>query len=126
MARLKADKLYGNRWKIALRHATRVAEQAARDRAPVDSGRLRASISSTMDPSPMPLYGKVTANATNGGYRYGWALQSSQKVRYRYRQGAFAGKLTRRWFTGALKGLRKQLAEVLRGMRNDIEAEWRR
>ena len=35
--------------------------QAARN-APVDTGRLRASITSVLDSRPVPLWGKVTSN----------------------------------------------------------------
>lgn len=96
-------------------------------RAPVgETHALAMSVASSVDPRPIPLWAKITADATNGGFRYGWALQGSKRLVYTYRHGPRTGRKTRRWFTGAVPSMRKALKKRLQQTAHRIEGRWRR
>ena len=48
--------------------ATLTIQRDTMQLTPVDTGRLRASITTSIDPSPMPLYGLVGTNVEYGPY----------------------------------------------------------
>jgi len=126
-ARLDGAYLLRDGMRRLLRQAAEEGDRAVQSRVPIGGTyQLWMSIDHAVDPRPLPLWAKVTANATNRGFRYGWALQASKKIVYRYRAGTRAGRPTRRWFSGARARVRKRLKEQVALLRRDIEAKWRR
>ena len=126
-AKLSGRSLYGQDLRRVLTETVEAGEIKVQSRAPL--GRtfaLWGSVDHAIDPRPMPLWAKVTANATRGRFRYGWALQASKTIVYRYRQGARQGRPTRRWFTGAKPAMKKALAVNLARMARRVESRWRR
>lgn len=120
--------LYAAAWARYIRQGGQILETAAYRRVPVgETFNLASSITLSVDPSPFPTWAKVTASAVSeGGFRYGWALQNSRKVTYRYRHGPKTGRPTRRWFSGAMGVSKKKLIALLRTAARDVEAKWRR
>lgn len=118
------DELYGGGVRGVLEETVGEMETRARARAPIGTTMaLSRSIDSEIHNAPIPLWGKVTASASHGSFRYGWALQGSRKVAYHY---AGTSKLTRRWFTGALAGQRRKLQQRLTRLASRLEQRWRR
>lgn len=67
----KAEKLNGHIpgiLKNLLDNCTKSVEAKAKDAVPHDSGVLRASITSLIDPSPLPVWGRVGPSKTYGAY----------------------------------------------------------
>ena len=128
MRRKMGKTLYAVAWSRYMREGGRVLEAAAEKRAPRGTSlSLSRSITLHVDPSPFPVWAKVTANAVSeGGFRYGWALQGSKKIPYTYRRGPRVGRKTRRWFSGAMGASKKKIVALLRDAARDIEAKWRR
>lgn len=63
---------------------------------------------------------------SRGGFRYPWALQSSGRVRYKYKSGPRQGRVTKGWFSGARSGLKKMLDSLQSETAIKIMADWRR
>lgn len=127
LAKLTGGSLYGAELRRTL--STTIEEGAVRVQSRAPLGRtstLWASVDHAMDPSPIPLWAKITADASNAGFRYGRALQASKRIRYRYRHGPRTGRLTRRWFSGARPWIRKRLEQRLTQTAKRIESRWRR
>lgn len=125
--KLAGDTLYRDDVRRILTETVIEVEGKARSRVPVgETGALASSIRHRVHAAPRPLWAKVVADAERSGFRYGWALQGSQSIPYRHRSGPRSGKLTRFWFTGALRGIRKKLNERLRQAGQRIEDKWRR
>lgn len=120
--------LYSAAWARYIRQGGQVLEAAAYKRVPVgETFNLASSITLSVDQSPFPTWAKVTASAVSeGGFRYGWALQNSKKVTYHYLHGPRTGRKTRRWFSGAMGVSKKKLIALLRTAARDVEARWRR
>lgn len=135
LGKFRGSRLYSKAWKHAMEQAALVVEVKAFERVPLgETTTLGMSIDHSVDPQPMPLWAKVTADATSVSaktgrpFRYGWALESSKKVAYRYRHGRSTGRKTRGWFRGALKSkaTRREIVALLARAARSIEAEWRR
>lgn len=127
LAKLSGRSLLGPELRRVLKETAEEGEVRVQSRAPL--GRtfaLWGSVDHAIDPRPVPLWGKITADATNGGFRYGWALQGAKRIVYRYGQGPRAGRPTRRWFTGVKPWLRKRLQTRVARMAGRIESKWRR
>lgn len=106
-----------------------VEEGAARvqSRAPLgQTFALWGSVEHAVDPRPMPHWAKITADASNRGFRYGWALQASKRITYRYRHGTRIGRPTRRWFSGTRPWIKKRLRQRVAVLARRIEQRWRR
>lgn len=117
---------FGDELRAILDETSAEIEVKAHARAPIgETLQLSQSITRTIDPRPVPLWAKVTANATNGTFRYGWALEGSKAVIYRYRHGPRTLRTTRKWFTGALGGARKRLEQRLDRLARRTERRWR-
>lgn len=126
-AKLTGRSLYGDELRRVLTETVELGAVRVQSRAPVGrTHALHGSVDHTVDPQPFPLWAKITADASNRGFRYGWALQASKKIVYRYRGGPRAGRPTRRWFTGARPWIRKRLAERVARMARRVESRWGR
>ena len=101
-------------------------EVKAHARAPYGQTlQLSSSIQRSIDHGAVPAWAKVSANAVNGSFRYGWALQNSRAVIFRYQRGPRALRKTYHWFSGAMGGARKRLDRRLDALRLRIEGRWR-
>lgn len=131
-------RLYAREVRESIDETSAWVEGRAEVRAPEGkTHRLADSVARTLDPSPVPLYAKITAGAENDGFRYGMALQAAKFVRYRagprvgdvaqyhYRNGRLAGRRTRGWFSGAMRGAKKRLEQALQMRLGRIEGKWR-
>lgn len=126
-AKLNPTTLVGADLTAALRETVADGVDRIRGRAPIGrTSVLASSVSGAIDHRSIPLWGKITADASRGGFRYGWALQASKRVRYHYRHGGKTGRLTRRWFTGVKPWLRKRLEARLRTATRRVESRWAR
>ena len=121
------EDIYADAWRKALTKGTKKMYANARARAPRgDTNQLFSSIEMSMDARKVPLWGKVDATATRDGFNYGWALQGSKRVRYRYQSGPRKGRLTKSWLSGSLGGIRKEVNKDLDTAARAIEAKWQR
>lgn len=119
--------LYADSWRKALTKGTKKMYANARARAPRgESSGLFNSIEMSMDGRKVPLWGKVSADATRNGFRYAWALQGSKRIRYRLQSGPRKGRLTKSWLSGSLGGIRKEVNKNLDKAAREIEAKWQR
>lgn len=117
--------VFGRELRAMLDETSAEMEVAAHHRAPIgETLVLSSSITRSVDARAVPLWAKVSADAANRDFRYGWALQNSAKE-YHYLRGPFAGKRTKGWFTGALRGARGRLQQRLAALASQIEARWR-
>lgn len=124
---LETDRLYRSAWKKVLASALDILDSRIVRRVPQESGRLLASKTRTMDSRPLPLWGRIALPATNprDGFQYGFALNASKVRKFRYRSGARSGRLTRSWLSGAMRGMRRVVDELMLQARGEIEGRWR-
>ena len=118
LKRLSGSKAYAKPWREAMERATLFVLGKAQENAPVDTGRLRSSLTSTLDSRPVPLFGEVGTNVL-----YAKPLEMSEVPHYR--RGARAGQQTKGWFSGALFGSRDAIDRILRAAAKQIEKMWR-
>lgn len=117
----------------------RAAEEVlnvARVRAPVDTGRMRASLQQhgadslcEIDPSDVPLWIKIGSNVNRKGFYYPRALDESD--RYHYRGGGalgagVAGCPTRGWFTRSVDAAKTRIDYWLQRLGEEIGVAWQR
>lgn len=121
----KADALIGKPMHDALTKAAEITASEVRKRAPVLTGKLRDSVRWRVSAAPIPRYASVRANASRRRFRYGWALEQSQRIPFRYRSGGQSGKPTRHWFSGALGIVSNQIQNLLESAEAEVERLWR-
>lgn len=143
---LAADHLLADTWRKAMERVTQEAESEAKDRAPHLTGKLRASLTHRLDARPIPLYGVVTANAENKGFRYPFALDAGHRTpgrphrrgvtvkrwrRQSYMRGtliqlhyAGTGKSTAKWFSGSVDKIQGKINNILNDAARRIEQQW--
>lgn len=132
-----------------LTSAAIVVQNKARDRAPVDTGRLAGSIVYELDSGTPPLWARVGPMGKDSGETsvYGSILDASG--RHHYRGGKAAGKASARavaqgksrggvgiasrlgsktkgWFSDTPGQVKDQVAELLRNMGDEIEKAFQR
>ena len=100
------------------------AHQVARDRAPQRNGRLAGAITRQMSGAGLTRRGKITNDASNKGFRYGWALETSKRRVYRYRSSGPTGESTRGWFSKTARKVADQLAGEVSRADSDITRRW--
>lgn len=103
------------------RAATEVNSRA-RDRAPVDTGVMRASLREEIDRGRPPLWAKVGTNVTHKGVSYPRVLEESPIHHYRGTQ--FAGQPTKGWFSGSVKKAMGAIRGFVRRLGEEIGDEW--
>lgn len=68
-------------WRAAVQEATLLVKQEAMKTAPSATGHLRASITSRLDPRPVPRWGIVSTDATAAdGTRYPFVLNAGHRT----------------------------------------------
>lgn len=126
-AKLTGRSLYGDELRRTLTETVEEGADRVQSRAPLgQTFALWGSVDSQVQQGPFPTWAKITADASNRGFRYGWALQAAKKITYRYRHGTRAGRPTRRWFSGTRPWIRKRLQQRVARMKQAVESRWRR
>jgi len=104
---------------------------SAKIEAPVDTGRMRASLGKGTtgglweeDPSQVPLWLKVGTNVNAEGFSYPFALDTDPKYHYRGTRPDRKGQQTKGWFSGSLQRARAQMSGFLQQLERDIKAKW--
>lgn len=128
VAKLNENALLAGPWSAAMSETAKLAETEIRKRTPLLSGQLEASVTSKVDPRPVPHYVFLNAGAENKGFRYGWALEVGHGKRkkgqqYGYHYAGFRMS-TRHWFSGARRKINAQIEPVLNAAARAIEERW--
>ncbi len=119
----KSAQVYAEPWRRALTTLTEETEQAERQAAPHNRGELEARMTHRLDARAVPEWGIVSNDAASKrGYRYGFALNASD--RYHYRSGVRAGEPTKGWFTKAFQRMRQRVEKLLGEAAKEIESRW--
>lgn len=122
--KLRAEHLYAEPLRGALKEAGELVLEEAQRRAPVETGRLRRQIKLTVSKAKVPKSAVVRANVTKRRFRYGWALNFSKKRPFRYRGTARRGARTFDWFGGARDRLAGRTRAILARAMTRIERQW--
>lgn len=122
LRKLRGQALYAQPYREALAKSALLVESAGKKRAPVDTGRLRASITHRLDPRDAPLWAEVGTNVRHKGESYPAKLELSDRTHYR--RGPFKGQPTKGWLSGALQDSRAQIERFLAVAAAKIEAAW--
>jgi len=117
IAKLKPEQLQQPIFEF-MRDAASAVEEAKKERSPVDTGRLRASIQHELDSTQPPAWAQVGTNV-----EYGADLDAGP---YHYRAGPFAGTPTAGWFTGYVAEWRAKYDEYLARLKEKLAALWQR
>lgn len=113
---LRREPLLEATWRDFLTDAVAVVEDEVTDAAPAaSSGRLGKSIKGKVTGKAVARQGKVTANATRGGFRYGYALNASDRYHHRG-----SGKSTRGWFDEAGEKAQPKVDRLVERLGDDI------
>ena len=78
---------------------------------------------------PVPMWARITANASRKRVRYGFVLNAGAakrkggSVTLHYRD---SGKVTKHWFTGTLSKMQGRVNALLSKAAEQIEARWRK
>ena len=109
--------------------AMETALNAAKVRAPVDTGRMRSSLARgspgsiwEIDSAATPLWAKVGTNVNDSGFGYPRALDESSK--YHYRGTPYKGQPTQGWFSDAFRLSLGEIERWLGVMKDEIVARW--
>jgi hypothetical protein len=124
----RTNALLAGIWRDAMTDSAEFVEGRMRARVPTGTTRaLESSVSYAVSAQPVPMLAIIAADATGAnGFRYGWALQASKRIPYRYR-GKFPGRKALRWASAALKSKasRAKINEILGRAARRIEGRWR-
>jgi hypothetical protein len=115
-------------------YLTRLAiatQTGARDRAPVDTGRLVTSIGYNapdsileLDNAELPLWVRVGSNVNAYGFYYPRALDEGEQYHYRGKHPALVGQPTRGWFSDVPGMLTTQYNEIGDRFLSDVADIW--
>ncbi len=122
MAKLEGGRLYAGPWKAGMSEVGNLGLEHAQERAPYRKGGLERSLIKKMDPHPIPMYVKVTTNVTKKGFRYGGALEGGE--RYHYRSGPYRGRPTKKWLSGVIDLIQREVNQILKSVAREIEQRW--
>jgi hypothetical protein len=150
-SKLKDPQLVSQPTRNFLERAVVFIQGLAKDRAPRDRGQLWQSITTRVDPSPTPLWGKVGSNVKQAlPMEYGTNALSEKPSatgsmpfptgpqletwakRHGFRNGYVVaaiikrrgGVAPRRYLRGAFAAAKGQIQQFLRQMGKEIEARW--
>jgi hypothetical protein len=143
----QAGTLIGQPWKKAFGAVIDYVFSTARARAPRGkTSQLFNKLTETMDSRPLPLWGKVSTDATDSetGFRYPFVLEAGHRARSghgmavtkRRRPLTDTGlyvklhhrgtrRTTRKWLSGSLRGAKKRAEQLLDWAAREIEMNWR-
>lgn len=112
---------YNEAYRRFWQRAAIAVQTLGRERSPVDTGRLRASLAIEVDPSPHPLWAKVGTNV-----EYGLPLDQPESRFPHYAAGPRAGEPTEGWLTETPSLARPQIDQALSIFGDEIESLWSR
>lgn len=99
--------------------------------APVDTGRMRASLGKgasggiwDQDTSAPPLWLKVGTNVNHRGFSYPFALDNSDRYHYRGTHPNLRGKPTQGWFSSSLEKSVNDIRRFLATLGREIRQNW--
>lgn len=95
-------------------------EEEAKRSAPKESGKLAAKVKLTVSRAKIPKWAKVTANATRKGFRYGYALNASDRYHFRG-----TNRTTKEWFWKVRERVSARVNQIMQNVGNEIGAKWR-
>lgn len=134
-----------------LESAALVVQGHAREASPVDTGRLRQSITYHLDASPMPLYAKVGSNVQYAPFMEygtgalsdkpaavsGWQFPDGPELDVWARRHGFdsgktvasiirwkGGLTPRRYLRQGMAAAKREVKQLLRGLAIEIERMW--
>jgi hypothetical protein len=125
---IEPEHLYGDPVRDLLDWGRREGERLAEGRAPRATGRLAGSITSTLKASGAQPHAVIQFSrlASDNGFRYPHALNSSRKFRRSVTvSGASKGKTTYKWFTGVISLVRKAIRSRSKAADAKIESAWK-
>lgn len=102
--------------------AALAVENEAKKRSPVDTGRMRASLTHEIDRGRPPLWAKVGTNVKHKGVSYPRVLEESPI--HHYRGTPFVGQPTKGWFSGSVKKAMGAIRGFVRRLGEEIGDEW--
>jgi hypothetical protein len=91
----------------------------ARERAAVDTGRMRQAVAYEVDSSSPPTWAKVGVNVNRAGFDYPAALDESE--RYHYAAGPFAGEQTKGWLSDTPKEAGSEIDGFLGQLEDELK-----
>lgn len=138
MAKLENPELIGEPLRKFFNVVTFDLQRNVQELTPVDTGRLRASITQRVDASPVPLWGEVYTNVEYAefvemGSRPHWTSWTNlNEWAYRHNrnvyavQAAIARRGTRAWhmFTNSAAYIQSELPMYVDQMARDVEKEF--
>ena len=136
-----ADPIYAEPWRAMMAGLAERGHELAVQRAPRLTGHTAGSVTHTMHQWKVPLWVKISNDATSErGVRYPFVLNAGHRrpsgrgltknrrsptteatIKLHYRG---TGKSTRRWFSGVLTILRRELKSKLADTARAVEAQW--
>lgn len=118
--RLDPDHLMNRPIGALVEEAGRLGQKQAAKRAPSRSGRLAAAVVTHSFARSNPPYATLSVAAVaRDGFRYGFALDASQRYHYRGRKPATKG-----WFSKVPAIIRRLIRQQLRRAEQAIEAQF--
>lgn len=105
--------------KKALLESALVAESDVKEHAPVDSGRLRASVTHRLEARELPRFAEVGTNV-----RYAIYLDRPKTRTPHYRRGPRRGQETAGWLSGVLERKAAEIRRFLEEAARKIEKIW--
>lgn len=98
-----------------------LGERGGKEWAPVDTGRLRASVTHAVDSSVIPLWSKAGTRTL-----YAEPLDQPKTRTPHYARGPRKGQLTQGWLTNAFERQKAELNRLLDQLQKAIEERWRK
>ncbi len=126
--RLETDELLGRAFADAMRESIATMYGSLMKWVPRRTGTLAASVQHEVQQARVPRWGRVFIQTmpTRNGFRYGGALEGSQKIRFRYRSGPQRGKLTRGWFSRTRSRTAVAVRKLFAKVEHEMEARFNR
>lgn len=118
--KIRAEGLLADPLRKGFEKAGQVVQEEARKSAPVASGNLREKIKLTISSAAIPKWAKVTANASRKRFRYGYALNASDRYHYRGSRRA-----TKDWFWNVRARVSSRVNRIMQDVGNQIGEKWR-
>ena len=106
-------------------HIAILLRRGAKERSPVDTGKLLASLTYMVDSRPLPRFAIVSTDRLSPrGFPYPRALEDSP--RYHYRRTARQGLPTKGWFSGTIEAQMDRIVLTVVRALEEIGERWER
>ena len=117
------DPVFSEPWTEGLTEATKYAHRVVNSRAPYLTGNLQARITDKIQAKPVPTWGRVTANASSHGVRYGFVLNAGHRKQVTLHYHG-TSRPTKGWFTSVLHDLQARINQILSRAAAETEKRW--